>query len=39
MHKGKGYLQDKTEVILYQIASLEIFQQNISISILYIDHF
>lgn len=39
MHKGKGYLQDKTEVILYHIASLEIFQQNLSFPILHIYHF
>ena len=39
MHKRRGYLQDETEVILYHIASLEVFQRNICIALLRIDHF
>ena len=38
-HKWREYLQDKTEVILYHTASFEVFQQNICIAILHIDHF
>lgn len=38
-HKRREHLQDETEVILYHIASLEVFQQNIWIAILHIDHF